>query len=119
MSSRTAVAAFPRGARARAAGIVNQWPVTQRVLRCSTGPSVLGSAKRSITSAGQPQSGQEVSSRSMEERTAVDAAVFPAQGLSRRPVANSHTLQPTQAAAIAAVMPSDSATDASAVPRKP
>ena len=40
-------------------------------------------------------------------------------GFSRRPVANSQALQPTDTAAIAAVTPSDSQIDVSLWPRKP
>ena len=43
----------------------------------------------------------------------------PRYGLSRRPVANSHALQPTDSAAIAAVTPSDTPIGVSLVPRKP
>ena len=46
-------------------------------------------------------------------------AYLAGQGLSRRPVANSQHDHATQIAAIAAVTPSDSATDTSLVPRKP
>ncbi len=50
--------------------------------------------------------------------TAARAAVC-AQGLRRRPVAKSQTPQTTVVVAIAAVTPSESATDTSLVPRKP
>ncbi len=39
-------------------GIRNWWRAEQRSARCSTGPSVLVSEKRSVTSAGTPHSGQ-------------------------------------------------------------
>ena len=47
------------------------------------------------------------------------APARPRYGLSRRPVANSQTVQPTDSAAMTAVMPSDSQIEVSLVPRKP
>ena len=47
------------------------------------------------------------------------APARPRYGLSRRPVANSHTLQPTDSAAMTAVTPSDTPIGVSLVPRKP
>ena len=47
------------------------------------------------------------------------APARPRYGLSRRPVANSQTVQATDSAAITAVMPSDTQIGVSLVPRKP
>ena len=42
-------------------GIRKWWPAAQASATCSTGPSVLGSEKRSVTSAGTSHSGQKIS----------------------------------------------------------
>jgi hypothetical protein len=73
------------------------------------------SAERWLVIAAMVAGGLVLIDRSLWGR----APVRPRYGLSLRPVANSHTLQATDSAAMTAVIPSDTPIGVSLVPRKP
>ena len=70
-------------ADSRQAGIRNRWPPTQRNATWATGPPVLASEKRSVTSAAAPHSGHGTSVSFCIVRTVPSACPWPVRGANR------------------------------------